>query len=207
MFHILKYTSEGGYLKQVTLTDLNLLDIGNKIQIAGLIMSDGHSDYYCYLPDQAKLEDLKLLEMDLAAWEKFVQQMDTLETEVIAKDQTGKFAKITLRKANRQIEAGTSWRVFTRDNYTCRYCGLTGVPMTVDHLICWESGGPSTEANLVTACRKCNKLRGNMAYSDWLQSKEYHERSRTLSDRIKEKNLSVVSTLSKVPTKHHVISR
>jgi hypothetical protein len=207
LFFILKYTSEGGYLKQVTLVDLNFLDIGNKIQIAGLIMSDGHSDYYCYLPDQAKLEDLKLLEMNLSDWEKFVQQTDSLETEVLAKDKTGKFAKIILRKANRQIEAGISWKVFARDSYTCRYCGVTGVPMTVDHLVCWESGGPSIETNLVTACRKCNKLRGNMTYADWLSSKEYQERSKTLSDRIKEKNLSVVSTLSKVPLKHHVISR
>jgi 5-methylcytosine-specific restriction endonuclease McrA len=33
--------------------------------------------------------------------------------------------------------------------------------------------GASVEDNLITACRKCNKTRGNMLYEDWLNSDYY----------------------------------
>lgn len=194
-------------MTHLKLSDLNFLEIGHKIQIAGLIMSDETTDYYCYLPDQVKLDSTALLEMDILDWQKFVQQTDHLETVILAKDKTGKFAKVIVRKCNRQIEAGVSWKVFARDGYRCRYCGITKVPMTVDHLICWEDSGPSIEDNLVTACRKCNKLRGNMVYSDWLKSTYYLDRAKKLSEDIKRKNLELVSTLDMIPLKHHVISR
>lgn len=79
--------------------------------------------------------------------------------------------------------------------------------MTVDHVICWEVGGPSIEENLVTSCRKCNKLRGNMLYGDWLNSKEYQERSRGLSEKDLQKNLDVLEILDKIPIKHHIQKR
>jgi 5-methylcytosine-specific restriction endonuclease McrA len=194
-------------LETIKLEQLNLLDVGNKIQLAGIIMSDGHTDYYCYLPENNKMPQTELLEMGTSDWEKFIQQTDNLETEILAKDKTGKLVKVLLRKSTRQIEAGVSWKVFARDNYHCRYCGVTGVPLTVDHLVCWEVGGPSIEANLVTSCRKCNKLRGNMVYSEWLRSKDYLERSKGLSDKERQNNMVVALTLKDVPLKHHITSR
>jgi len=190
----------------ISLNNLNLLDIGNKIQIAGMIMSDEENDYLCYLPEQT-MRSLKVLEMDTGEWEKFIRQTDQLETEILAKDKTGKLAKVIVRKSARQIEAGISWKVFARDNYTCRYCGVTGVPMTVDHLICWEDSGPTTEANLVTSCRKCNKLRGCMRYEDWLKSKMYLERSGGISDTVKKQNLDLVVMLDNIPRKYNLTSR
>jgi hypothetical protein len=191
----------------IELKDLNFLDIGNKIQIAGLIMSDGHKDYFCYLPEESLSENHCFLNMDLSDWEKFIAQTDQLETEILAKDKTGKLAKIIIRKSARQIEAGVSWKVFARDNYTCRYCGIAEVPMTVDHAVLYEEGGPSIEANLVTACRKCNKLRGNMQYADWLKSDIYKQRSSNLSEDMKEENIDLIQTLDSIPRKYHIISR
>lgn len=193
-------------MKQINFTGLDILNMGHKIQIAGIIMSDETTDYLMYLPDQNKTE-LTVVEMGLEEWERFVQQTDTLETEILAKDRTGKFAKIIIRKSNRQIEQGISWKVYARDNYTCRYCGITAVPMTVDHIICWEVGGPSTEQNLLTACRKCNKLRGNMPYEEWLNSPTYREKSLNLSGIVVAKNREILPTLIKIPLKHHITSR
>lgn len=51
-------------------------------------------------------------------------------------------------------------RVFERDEFTCRYCGVTDYPrewLILEHVI---PDGPSTEENLVTACRGCNKRKG-----------------------------------------------
>jgi len=202
------YVFEGKLtMKKITLADLNLLDIGNKIQIAGLIMSDERTDYYCYLPAQKIADKLALLEMDLGDWESFIRQTDLLETEILAKDKTGKFAKVILRKSNRQIDAGVSWKVFHRDNYTCRYCGVTAVPMTVDHIITWEDSGPTIELNLVTSCRKCNKVRSNMGYREWLDSNEYTTRSVTLSESVKQENIDLLKKLDSIPRKQHIISR
>jgi len=194
-------------MEKIVLADLNFLDIGNKIQIAGLIMSDGRTDYYCYLPENEVLGDQRLLDMGVRDWEKFVAQTDYLETEILAKDKTGKLAKVILRKSTRQIDAGVSWEVFARDNYTCRYCGINGVPLTVDHIVLWESGGPSIEANLVSACRKCNKLRGNMQYEEWVKCDTYLSRSVNLAEEVRDKNLALILQLDKIPRKFHITSR
>ena len=194
-------------MKKITLNDLNILDIGNTIQISGLIMSSGNTDYLCYLPEENRSDNLIDLGMGISEWEKFFQQTDYLETEVLTKAKDGKLTKIILRKSQRQVDAGISWRVFERDNYTCRYCGITGVPLTVDHIVLWEAGGPTLEANLVTACRKCNKLRGNMEYNDWLKSPEYLKRSEGVTDAIKKANVKLIETLPNIPLKYHIQKR
>lgn len=51
-------------------------------------------------------------------------------------------------------------RIFERDHYTCRYCGMTDYPrdwLVLEHVV---PDGPTDEANLVTACRPCNKRKG-----------------------------------------------
>ncbi|MER3603691.1 MAG: HNH endonuclease [Thermus sp.] len=50
--------------------------------------------------------------------------------------------------------------VFTRDHYTCQYCGRQGGELTVDHILPKSRGGRSTWENLVTACRACNLKKG-----------------------------------------------
>lgn len=187
--------------------EINILDIGNKITFSGLIMSDGVTDFLCYLPDENRSDNLVELEMNTQDWEKFFLQTDQLETEVLAQAKDGKLTKILLRKSQRQVEAGISWKVFARDGYKCRYCGISGVPMTVDHLVCWEKGGPSIEANLVTSCRKCNKLRGNIEYADWLKHPSYVERSKNLTRTNLYDNLSLVESLKEIPIKYFIQKR
>ena len=81
------------------------------------------------------------------------------------------------------------------------------MPLTVDHLVCWEVGGPSTEANLVSACRKCNKVRGNTPYPDWLTNGYYVQVSKGLKPAVREANEAVSATLDAVPRKLHVHTR
>jgi len=57
-----------------------------------------------------------------------------------------------------------NWRlrtkVFERDSFTCRYCGIDDYPrewLILEHV---DPDGPTDETNLVTACRSCNKLKG-----------------------------------------------
>lgn len=50
------------------------------------------------------------------------------------------------------------FEVLRRDNFTCRYCGLTApdVHLRVDHVTPAVLGGPDDPTNLVTACEPCN---------------------------------------------------
>ncbi|MGB9772990.1 MAG: HNH endonuclease [Bacteroidota bacterium] len=51
--------------------------------------------------------------------------------------------------------------ILRRDGYQCQYCGRTGVPLTVDHVIPKARGGEETWENLVTACVDCNNRKGD----------------------------------------------
>lgn len=50
-------------------------------------------------------------------------------------------------------------RIFTRDNFTCQYCGAKppDVVLEVDHIIPKSHGGKTRLDNLITACFACNR--------------------------------------------------
>lgn len=50
--------------------------------------------------------------------------------------------------------------IMKRDSHHCQYCGSTE-DLTIDHIIPKSRGGKDTWDNLVTACNKCNSLKGN----------------------------------------------
>jgi 5-methylcytosine-specific restriction endonuclease McrA len=50
--------------------------------------------------------------------------------------------------------------IFRRDNYTCQYCGQQTKQLTVDHVLPRRLGGSFSWENLVTACPKCNHIKG-----------------------------------------------
>lgn len=202
--------------------DLNLHDIGNTIQITGVIYSGQGKHLLCFFPEHhGELEccvpaddniaviapgrdQIEALNMSREEWVQFLRQTDILETEVLTQaGPDAKVVKAVLRKSSRQIAQSISWAVFRRDGYACRYCGNDKTPLTVDHLVLWEEGGPSTEENLVSACRKCNKTRGNTPYPEWLSHPHYQRTSKNLSPRVREANEALVATLSGIPRMIH----
>jgi len=54
----------------------------------------------------------------------------------------------------------TRKEVFRRDNYTCQYCGKRSAELTIDHVIPKHLGGEQVWENIVTACPRCNHLKG-----------------------------------------------
>lgn len=189
------------------LSDINLLSVGHTIQMAGAIYSGEGKTFLCFFPGESPEAETASLEMDQVEWETFIKQTDLLEVQALVKDKSGTISKAVVRKSTRQIEQGISWRVFKRDHYACRYCGNDDVPLTVDHLVLWEEGGPSTVENLVAACRKCNKTRGNLQYADWLQHPFYRKVSGSLKPEVRVSNEALVATLDKIPRHAQVRSR
>lgn len=197
-------------MDQIKLSDINIYDIGNEIQIVGTIWGGKGLTFITPGPNSVEdFKDIKLMKLTFSEWETLLRQADLVETEMFAKDPTGKLVKTLFRKTQRQIDAALQWLIFQKDNYSCRYCGRTGIPLTVDHIDLWEDGGATIEDNLISACRKCNKDRGRMKYEDWIVSDTYLKKSVNLSSAVIIANAKVLDTLEDLKSKRvqHIRSR
>jgi hypothetical protein len=58
-------------------------------------------------------------------------------------------------------------RIFSRDDYTCQYCGSRGVSLQCDHVIPVSRGGSNDDSNLVTACKPCNLSKHAKTPEEW----------------------------------------
>jgi len=175
-------------MEVVSLNDVGLLRIGNELSYSGFILGNGNEAYIVPLPEESKsLQELelRLIDLDDSGFEAIIRQTDLMETEIFDKNQK---AKILVRKSQRQLDAIVSWKVFKRDGYACRYCGADNVPLTYDHILLWEDGGPNTELNGISACKKCNKTRGNQKFDEWLRSSYYLKVSKNLTPEGLTKN-------------------
>lgn len=192
-----------------TIEDIGLLRFGNDVQLVGAIyqgsdQSGKQYDFLLFFPGERPVHDVGGSSTDYTLvnvedWKALIRQTDLLETEIIERAQDGKVTKAIIRKSARQIEQGVSWNVYRRDGYACRYCGKNDCPLTVDHLVTWEAGGPSIEENLLSSCKKCNKIRGNDSYQDWLGHSYYQKVSRNLTDVQRAENRAVLDTLNSIP--------
>lgn len=188
-------------MNTIKLSDLNIYDIGNSIGIAGVIYADASNAYLCPLVG-VDLPEMSILKMDVEEWTTFLRQTDIQEVEVMTPE-----GKAILRKSNRMIDANVSWKVFRRAGYKCEYCGTEDAPLTVDHLVLWENGGPSTEDNLASSCRRCNKQRANKSYAEWMESEYYQRVCTGLSLQKRVENTSRLQTLHLIKRVKHVRSR
>ena len=193
-------------MKQVLFKDFNLLDVGTALEIKGVVYGGKGDDYHMIimLPDEIIQPDTDVMFPSLEEWQAIIRQSDLKEVELVGGD---KDKKIILRKSTRQIETSVMWEVFRRDNYTCRYCGNDKVPMTVDHVVLWEEGGPSIVDNLICSCKKCNNARSNMQYEDWLVSPEYLSRSIKLHETIRLTNDNVLNFINVIRKDHMRVSK
>lgn len=201
------------------LSDLNILDVGNTIQLVGAVYADGEKMLLCLFPEDRGVlmrgesesvvfypsdtpgheVEVHVLDMGPEDWQTFLRQTDILEVEILTKASDGTLAKAIIRKSQRQIDTNVQWKVFKRDGYRCRYCGNDDCPLTVDHLIQFEVGGPYTLQNLVSACRKCNKVRGNTDFPDWLRHPRYKDLSKRLTPEVRALNEALLGTLDTIP--------
>jgi 5-methylcytosine-specific restriction endonuclease McrA len=65
-------------------------------------------------------------------------------------------------KRPRPIVKLTRKEIFRRDHFTCQYCGRHTTDLTIDHVIPRHLGGKTRWENVVSACRRCNHLKGGL---------------------------------------------
>ena len=183
--------------------DFDLKTVGHGVTMVGGVWGGNGNVFVCLFPesnDAADGADTHVFPMNADEWTLLLKHADLVETEVLEQAQDGKLYKAIVRKCQRTIDSKVSWNVYRRDGYRCRYCGNDKCPLTVDHLVLWEEGGPSsTENNLVASCRKCNKVRGNKQYGDWLKHPFYRENSKKLTAEVRAANETVLGTLEQIP--------
>ena len=67
--------------------------------------------------------------------------------------------------SSKMVPHSIKMSVLFRDNWKCRYCGITvhltkSPNATMDHVKPVSRGGKSTLSNLVTSCGLCNSKKG-----------------------------------------------
>lgn len=185
---------------EVAFSSIPILKWGNEINIKGLVMEDAQGgDILVMLPHEKSNSDMCLIQPSAQEWYELQDQVDKCNVE-------GE-AGVLLRKGQRQLDQKICWQVYRRDKYKCRYCGIDNVPLTVDHIKTWETGGATHPKNLLTSCRKCNKKRGNLDYGSWLQHKYYYEKSQYLTQAGRDKNEAIIRDLNNMPVMAKMRSR
>ena len=66
---------------------------------------------------------------------------------------------------------------------TCAYCGApegraAATKLDRDHLIPVSRGGHTVKNNVIPACRKCNRGRGNRDWKEWFTAQEFYTKER-----------------------------
>ncbi len=148
---------------------IELSDIGDTWQLEAIVIGDGKRQVLMELPfgPGAGHHNIVFMYPTTEQWEAWLKQSDHPVETIATKSKNGELVKAIIRKGERQVDEAIKWQVYARDTYTCRYCGRSGVPMTVDHYQPQALGGITTIENLRTSCRRCNKLKGDMPLDTW----------------------------------------
>ena len=191
-------------MKQKKFSELPILSFGGDYVITGMVFTNqSASSLVVPIPQETiTLEDISFVDVTRDDWDELLKQLDTFGVEAYRKGQ-----RVILRKSQRNIDSKISWKVFRRDNFECRYCAIDFVPMTVDHIVTWETGGATHEDNLLCTCKKCNRTRDNLPYEDWLETDYYKEKSKFLTPEVRKANEDIITKLDQLPTVEDIRNR
>jgi hypothetical protein len=194
-------------VKKTTFGERDLHAFGDTVLMTGAVYVGNGESLVVYFPGAEPEHELQHMEMSVADWEALLKQTDLIDVEATMRAEDGTLVKAMLRKSARAAEAAVSWKCFKRDGYACRYCANDDTVLTVDHLVTWETGGPWIMANLLTACKKCNRVRGRLSYAEWLRHSYYLAHSKKLTPEVRAANEALVATLAAIPLVKHIKSR
>jgi hypothetical protein len=92
-----------------------------------------------------------------------------------------------------------SYFIFSRDNFTCSYCGKNtiddNIKLTIDHVFPLNKGGTNEIYNLTTSCSSCNSSKYNnllpksILYKIWNKNNNNtSHKEETLTEMVKDFN-------------------
>ncbi len=89
-----------------------------------------------------------------------------------------------------EYQHGTLWGYEVREyllekfERRCAYCGVTGVPLNVEHVLAKSKGGTNRVSNLVIACVVCNEDKKSRDVTSWCISKFGKEKGKQIAARV-----------------------
>ena len=102
------------------------------------------------VPEKLKRKFIKLLQS--SGWDNFDVSPRTTPSKNSRKENT-----IFIREP---ISEELRWKVWKRDNFTCKKCKKRKF-LQIDHIIPVSKNGTTEEKNLQTLCKTCNRKKGN----------------------------------------------
>ena len=152
------------YLFETKTRPLMYGDIGSLVRVEGIVIGGAGMHSVLYLPGSLSNPDT-LIELTLEEWSDLIQRFDDPEILVgpVPNGQNATVPKIFHRKLRYAISGAVQQKVWAADGFKCAYCGakMGDVLMTIDHFRPLEFGGVNNETNYLTACKACNKAKGN----------------------------------------------
>ena len=142
--------------------------MGNLIRINGLVVGCGDANAVLMLPglrDSFTEHPGVVLEPTVQEWSDFIQYSDDPLIYVQEGD-----AKVFHRKMRYAISGAVQQKIWAADQFACVYCGakMGDTLLTIDHFVPLELGGANNETNFVSACRACNKKKGDKYPEEWV---------------------------------------
>jgi hypothetical protein len=150
--------------------------------LVGIVFSGEHNGnvYVALNPSGRELlpPDKDTLELFPYGWTVealTAEEMSELLTFSDNPDYLDAVTKIFHRKARHEISGFVQQQIWVRDGCKCVYCGkkMGEAQLSIDHFVPLELGGKNDPTNYLSACRKCNKLKGAMHPQDWCALKGY----------------------------------
>lgn len=145
-------------------------DLGNRLQISGFVLQGEDCTAIVLSPNASPIASRgdinSVLQPTVAEWWDMIRQTD--DPAVFELDATGGI-KAVHRKMQRAISGIVQQKIWARDSFCCMYCGagMGDVSLSVDHFVPIEHGGQDNERNYLSACRRCNKMKGSKKPADW----------------------------------------
>jgi hypothetical protein len=169
-------------------------DIGSALRIEGLVVGGPGTQIVLMLPGESpeklraeKLTDgIGILTLSAEEWSEFLRRSD--DPQVLVGP-----AKAFHRKIRYAISGAVQQAVWAADDFHCVYCGtrMGKQLLAIDHFVPLELGGKNDSSNYLTACKPCNKDKGNDAPQVFCQRRgiEYESVLRYLEKRKREKGI------------------
>jgi hypothetical protein len=145
-------------------------DAGNLLLISGVLLQGMGANYLLLTPNADEVSDIEIIAPTLEEWCAVLRASD--DPKIFEEDDTGTI-KAVYRKVQRSISGAVQQQIWYRDGWQCMFCGkkVPDIQVTVDHFIPLELGGKNEPSNYISACRQCQKAKGNRKPEEYCQSK------------------------------------
>jgi hypothetical protein len=138
-------------------------DFGQLVKISGIIVQGMGETALLLAPTAVPYseETLSLYTPTIEEWARILAETD--DPKILEMEPDGVNVKAIHRKVRHQISGAVQQKVWVRDGLRCAFCQLDigKAQLTVDHWMPLELGGKNDTSNYITACRKCNKMKGS----------------------------------------------